>query len=99
MKRGYVRIFRRCVENPLFKKPLVWHCFNYFLLRANHSDKEIDFNGSPVLIKRGSFITSLNHISEDTGLSVQNTRTAIKNLANHKMIEFSTQELTSKHQS
>jgi hypothetical protein len=66
----------------------------YFLLKANHEEKEIDFNGSPLKIERGSFLSSYSIISKDTGLSVQNTRTAMKNLKNHRMIEFSTKELT-----
>lgn len=37
---------------------------------------------------------SLNHAVDDTGLSKQNIRTAIKALVNFKMIEKSTQELT-----
>ncbi len=54
---------------------------------ANHKDKEIFFNGKPFLVKRGSFVMSLNTAKINTGLSVQNIRTAIKVLTNFKIVE------------
>lgn len=94
MHRGYVRDYRKGIENPLFKKPLVWHFWNYCRLRANHKDTVIDFNGKPFELKRGCFMMSLGNASKNTGLSLQNIRTAIKVLSFHKMIEKSTDELT-----
>ena len=94
MHRGFVKDYRKGIDNPLFKKPLIWHFWGYCLKRANHKDVEIDFNGKPLLLKRGSFLMSLEKTSKETGLSKQNIRTAIKNLVNHKMIENLTQKVT-----
>lgn len=94
MHRGYVKIHRKSVDNPLYKKPLIWHFWMYCLIRANHEENILPFNNKPITIKKGSFIMSLNHAVDDTGLSKQNIRTAIKALVNFKMIEKTTQELT-----
>lgn len=94
MHRGYIKLYRKSVDHPLFTKPLVWHFWQYCLLRANHKDRETAFNNKPIVMKRGSFMMSLRNASRDTGLSVQNIRSAIKTLENFKMVEKSTQQLT-----
>lgn len=94
MRKGYIKYYRSSIDNPLYKKPLVWHFWDYCLLKARKYPKEIDFNGKPFLLERGCFIMSLSTASEKTGLSEQNIKTAIKNLENHKMIEKSTKILT-----
>ncbi len=59
------------------------HFFIYCILTANWKDD--NFHGMEV--KRGQFIRTLENISRETGLSIQNIRTAVKHL-------ISTQELT-----
>jgi len=93
MHRGYIKDYRKGIDNPLFKKPLVWHFWGYCLKRANHKNIEIDFNGKPLLLERGSFLISLNNASDETGLTIKNIRTAIKSLENHKMIEKTTKQV------
>lgn len=94
MHRGYVRDYRKGIEHTLFSRPLIWHFWVYCRLRANHKSVEIDFNGSPLNIERGCFVMSIGNAVKDTGLSIQNIRTAIKILESHKMIEKSTSEVT-----
>ena len=94
MSGGYVKYYRSSISNPLYTKPLVWHFWEYCLLKARKFPKEIDFNGEPFLIERGCFIMSLSTASKKTGLTEQNIRTAIKTLSNHGMIEKSTELLT-----
>lgn len=94
MHRGFVKDYRKSLDHPLFKRPLIWHFWNYCRLRANHKDNVMDFNGQPFSVERGSFVTSVRNAAKDTGLTEQNIRTAIKTLVNHKMIEKSTQTLT-----
>lgn len=50
--------------------------FIHCLLKANYKDKE--WKG--ITIKRGSFVTSLPKLSEETGLTVQQTRTSLDKL-------------------
>ena len=85
LKKGYVRLFRALINWEWFTDTNTCHLFIYCLLRANHKDTV--WRG--VTIQRGSFITSLENLSSETGLSVQQVRTALKKLN-------STNELTSK---
>jgi len=94
MHRGYIRLYRKGLEHPLFTKPLVWHFWNYCLLRANHKSVEVCFKNKPFMMKRGSFMMSLSNASDSTGLTIQNIRSSIKILENFKMIKKSTQEVT-----
>ena len=69
------------------------HLWIYFLIKANRTDT----NWQGVDIPRGSFVTTLNGICKDTGLSMQNVRTCIKKLvANKKLTHEVTNGLTNK---
>lgn len=53
----------------------------YILIHCNHSDNpNYLFKNKLFPLKRGQLITSLSHLSEMTGLSVQQIRTVIKKL-------------------
>lgn len=82
---GWVKLHRRIVDWEWFKKPETLSLFIYCLTRANVADG----SWRNIAYKRGQFITSLDTIRKDTGLSIQQARTALKHLV-------STGELTSK---
>lgn len=84
---GFIVLHRSALQNPVFNKPFVWHYFMYCCLRANWKDNEIPVNGEALMIRRGSFMTSLEKDMETTGLTIQNIRTARKNLQAVSMIE------------
>lgn len=63
-------------------KVLFIHC----LLKANYKDKE--WQGT--IIKRGSFVTSREKLSEETSLTVQQIRTALKKLKSTNEITIDT---------
>jgi hypothetical protein len=79
---------------PLYRSILNWEWFKdqnilqlyiYCLIKA----KETDTFYKGIEVKRGSFVTTLKDISEETGLSMRQTRTAIERLK-------TTRNLTSK---
>lgn len=76
MQQGYISLHRKLLTWEWFTDINVCHLFIYCLLRANY--KPTKWRGYE--IKRGEFISSLNHISVDTGLSVQQVRTALDKL-------------------
>ncbi len=82
---GFIKLHRKMLEWEWYTdnntKILFLHC----LLKANYKDKE--WQGRT--IKRGSFVTSIRHLSEETGLSIRQTRTALEHL-------ISTHEITHK---
>ena len=82
---GFIKISRKIMDwewyTDINTKTLFLHC----LLKANFRTKKYQGN----TVKKGSFITSIGSLSKETGLTVQQTRTALKHL-------ISTGELTSK---
>lgn len=80
---GFVKLSRKMIGWGWFKDVNTTHLFIYCLMRANFKDTE--WKG--IKLKRGSFVTSLKHLSEETGLTLQQTRTALEHL-------ISTQEIT-----
>jgi hypothetical protein len=93
---GWIKLHRKSIKNPAFKKPLTWHYWQYCLLKANHEPNKIIWNNKDFTVDTGSFITGRKIAAKETGLSEQNIRTAIKTLVNLKMIEISTTKSTSK---
>lgn len=73
---GWVKLHRRIVDWEWFKKPETLSLFIYCLTRANIADG----SWRNIAYKRGQFITSLDTIRKDTGLSIQQARTALKHL-------------------
>ena len=73
---GFIKVYRQFLEwewySDLNVRVLFFHC----LLRANFKDQK--FQGQ--IIKRGEFVTSIAHLSAETGLSQQQTRTALEKL-------------------
>lgn len=82
---GWIKIHRKLLDWEWYSdincRVLFLHC----LLLANFEDKK--WRGSDV--KRGSFISSLSNLSQSSGLTIQQVRTALSKLN-------STSEITSK---
>ena len=85
LKNGYINLYRSLVKWGWFTDVNTCHLFIYCLLKANH--KNAIWKGNT--ISAGQFITSLANLSIETGLSIQQVRTALKKLN-------STSELTSR---
>lgn len=76
LKVGYVRIYRNLTHWEWYTdipcKVLYLHC----IMEANYAPKK--WQGK--IIKQGSFITSLSKLADNTGLTIQQVRTALKKL-------------------
>lgn len=88
---GFISLDRKFLKWELWKDPVASRLFLYLLLKANWKDEYDEKTG--VLVPRGSAKLSLQEICDETGLSIQNIRTAIKNL---KLTESLTESLTEK---
>lgn len=75
-KTTFIKLDRSILEWPYFSAPKTAHMYLYLLLKANIRDKF--FMG--VKIPRGSLAASRETISRETGLSVQDQRTAVKHM-------------------
>lgn len=80
---GWIKIHRQLLEWEWYDDMKVFRLFVHCLLKANHADKK--YKGK--LVKRGTFLTSRDLLSSETGLTVREVRTALNKL-------ISTNELT-----
>lgn len=87
MNNGWIKLHRGLLDWEWYDDSNTCRLFIHCLLRANHGDKT--WRGKH--IKRGSFFTSLESLSVETGLSARQIRTSLDKLS-------STNELTSSSQ-
>ena len=73
---GFISLHRKLLDWEWYGEPNTCLIFIHCLLKANWKDKS--YRGK--LVKRGSFLTSLEILAKETGLTIQNVRTALKNL-------------------
>lgn len=73
---GFVVIYRKIMNWEWFTDVNTSHLFLYCLLRANFKDTV--WRG--IEVKRGSFVTSLETLSTETGLTVKQVRNALQKL-------------------
>lgn len=86
MNEKWIKIFTKFLNWEWYKDQNTKSLFIHCLLKANW--KEGRFEG--YVIPRGSFVTSLQSLSKELGMSVQSVRTSLNHL-------ISTGELTSKN--
>lgn len=86
MNGGWIKIFSKIKDWEWYQDSKVLHIFIHCLVSANFTDK--NWKGTP--INRGQFISSYNHISEATGVSIQSVRTALKKLEKSQELTIKT---------
>ena len=83
---GFLILHRRLLDWEWYKDTNTKSLFIHCLLKCNWEDK----NWKGIIIERGSFITSVNTLSFELGLTIQQIRSAIKKLENSKQITIKT---------
>lgn len=90
MHRGYVKLWR-CVEDTgLMGQPSAFYLYTYFLLKATHKAKSFVVGGAVFDLEPGEIIIGRNKLSEETGLSVRQIRTALELLKKLSLIATKT---------
>jgi len=83
---GWIKLHRKILDNPIFLKPDLYQLFSYCLLRANHNESKIIWNGEEKILEKGCFITGRKAIAEDTGQNQSAIYKRIKVLEKLNMI-------------
>ena len=76
LKNGYVKLYRSMLNWEWYKNSNTKSLFLHCLLKANFTDAKFENE----VIKRGEFVTSFKKLSEETGMSINEIRTALKHL-------------------
>lgn len=73
---GWIKIHRKITEWQWYKNIPVRVLFEHLILKANHKDNYV----GKILIKKGQLLTSIKNLSEETGLTIKQVRTALDKL-------------------
>lgn len=76
MQNGYIKLYRKMTEWEWYTDIPVRILFEHCLLKANHKSNK--WRGQ--VIEQGSFITSYEKLSIETGLTIRQVRTALNKL-------------------
>lgn len=90
MNEGFILLHRKMLENAIFYKADYYQIWCYILLKVNHKDTDIIWNGEKKTIKRGSGIFSQKKISEELKIAIGTVSNALKYLKTEKQIEIKT---------
>lgn len=76
MNNGWIKVHRKIVDWEWYQHDGVFRVFFHLLVTANHEERQ--WQGTMIGI--GQKITSQQHLSHETGLSLQSVRTALEKL-------------------
>ena len=76
IRKGWVKLHRDLLDWEWYEDKEETRLFLHILLKANYEEKA--WRGR--MIKRGQLLTSIDKLSTQTGLSIQQTRTALSKL-------------------
>jgi len=65
---GYVKLYRKSLDSPIFQNPKLWQVWCYCLMRANHKTTTVLFDGKEMLLHPGDFITGRFKGAEDCNM-------------------------------
>lgn len=65
---GWIKLYRKLLENPLIKEPRLLQVMAYCLLKANYKETKMLWNGQEIILKPGQFITGRTQANNDLGL-------------------------------
>lgn len=88
MSKGWILLHRKLLKNPVFLKPELLQLFVYCLLKANHKESEIIFNGKMQTVKRGSFITGRKSMALELKQNEASTYKRLKILENLEFLNI-----------
>ena len=83
---GFITLQRQIIDWEWYDDANTFRLFIHILLKANHTDK--NYRGT--LVKRGTFLTGLDVLSKEIGLSMQQTRTCLSRLKSTSEITIKT---------
>jgi len=90
MSTGFVKLFRKIMNTSFYKKPNTSHLAHHLIYRANRFPTKMIFNDKEIELQSGELITGRRVLSNETGLSEQETRTSLKILVNTGFLTIKT---------
>jgi len=86
MNNGYIKLWRKSLDDGWLKNHKLWVLWCWCLMRAAHSERDIIVGNSRIRLLPGDFVFGRNSLAAELGMSVQSLRTMLKFLKNQKNI-------------
>ena len=91
MNNGYIKLYRKTLENPVVTKDAIsLAIWTYLLLNATHKEQEIIFKGQKIALQPGQLITGIISISKKMKVDKNKVQRTLKLFENDKQIEQQT---------
>lgn len=87
MKEGWVKLYRRLVDNPRFKDGDWLRVWMWMLMTATHKPHDVLFKGERITLNPGQFTAGRLQIAEKTGVSDAKVYRVIETLKSEQQIE------------
>lgn len=88
MNNGYIKLYRKILDNPVITKDTehlaVWI---YLLLNATHKEKTTMFKGEKITLKPGQLLIGSKSMGEQLGINYVKVHRIINEFENEKQIE------------
>ena len=90
LDKGYIKLYRSVRDNWVWEeKPFSrGQAWIDIILSVNHKDTKIMFDGNSMLVKRGSFITSISKLADRWGWSRKKVTRFLNGLRDDSMVDF-----------
>ena len=82
MNRGYVKLWRKSLDNGWLQNHRLWVFWSYCLLRANHKETKVKIGFQGITLKPGQFLFGRRVAAEELNMSERQIRTALAFLIN-----------------
>ena len=90
MERGYVKMWRKTLDSPIFKNPELFCFWSWCLMKASHKKYKVLVGLTMVELEPGQFVFGRLKASTETGLSERKVRTCLKKLKNFENLTIKT---------
>lgn len=84
---GWIKLHRKMLDNPISNKPKYAWVWITLLLKANHKENKIMWNGNILIIKEGQVLTGRKELSKQTGISESTLEDILKYLEKQQQIQ------------
>jgi len=87
MRKGYIKLFRKLLDNPWMQKPVVRVVWIELLLGAAYKPIQAKWKGEKILLRPGQLIITRAQLSINTGVQELNIYRTLKLLESEQQIE------------